>query len=150
TRGPEFTPQKPPNTLRIVSLGDSRTFGWGWAENETYSGRLAALLQAHLPPPERVEVINGGVNAWSFPQMLVFFRERALSYSPDFGLIGDANLWTQFSEQNSPEFVKKFMRRVQLKNFLRHFALYHYFVEVKLSQVYDRYRTKFVPVDPTQ
>src|SRR6266508_1615646 len=29
TRGPEFQPAKPANTLRIVSLGDSRTFGWG-------------------------------------------------------------------------------------------------------------------------
>src|SRR5204863_421080 len=47
-------------------------------------------------------------------------------------------------------FVKTFMRRVRLKNFLRRFALYHYFVEVKLSEVYQRYRTKFVPVDPTQ
>ena len=29
TRGPEFQIQKPPNTIRILSLGDSRTFGWG-------------------------------------------------------------------------------------------------------------------------
>jgi hypothetical protein len=29
TRGPEFQPSKPPQTIRILSLGDSRTFGWG-------------------------------------------------------------------------------------------------------------------------
>lgn len=150
TRGAEFAVQKPANGLRIVSLGDSRTFGWGLAENETYSGLLEHLLREHLGPNRKVEVINGGVNAWSFPQMLAYFRERALRYQPDYVLVGDANLWTQFSEQNSPQFVRQFMRRVRLKNFLRHFALYHYFIEVKLSEFYQQYRLKFMPVDPAQ
>jgi lysophospholipase L1-like esterase len=59
-------------------------------------------------------------------------------------------LWTQFSEQNSPEFAEKFMSRVRLKNLLRRFALYHYIVEVKLNDFYARHRTKFIPVDPKQ
>jgi lysophospholipase L1-like esterase len=150
TRGPEFQPAKPSNTLRIVSLGDSRTFGWGLSDAETYSRVLETLLQQQLGPARKVEVINAGVNAWSFPQMTAFFRERALPYHPDYVVVGDANLWTQFSEKNSPEFVRKFMLRVRLKNLLRRLALYHYFVEVKLSDVYQRYRVKFVPVDPAQ
>src|SRR5262245_7287000 len=40
TRGPEFEVAKPPRTYRILSLGDSRTFGWGLTESETYGGRL--------------------------------------------------------------------------------------------------------------
>src|SRR4051794_14770683 len=32
TRGPEFQPTKAPGTVRIVCLGDSRTFGWGLSE----------------------------------------------------------------------------------------------------------------------
>jgi lysophospholipase L1-like esterase len=59
-------------------------------------------------------------------------------------------LWTQFSEKSSPEFVKQFMRRVWLKNFLRRFAMYHYFIEVKLKSFYEAHRTKFIPVDPQQ
>ena len=62
--------------------------------------------------------------------------------------LAEANLWTQFSEKNSPEFVNTFMRRVRLKNFLRHFAIYHYVVEIKLRNFYERHRTKFIPVDP--
>src|SRR6186997_440324 len=32
TRGREFADKKSPNTVRILSLGDSRTFGWGLKE----------------------------------------------------------------------------------------------------------------------
>lgn len=150
TRGPEFQVAKPPNTLRILSLGDSRTFGWGLRESETYSDRLRQLLQAKCGATRKVEVINAGVNAWSYPQMLAYFRETGLGFHPDIVILGEANLWTQFSDRNSPQFVKAFMRRVWLKNFLRHFAIYHYVVEVKLKSFYERYRTKFIPVDPNQ
>ncbi len=40
------------------------------------------------------------------------------------------------------------MWRVRLKNFLRRSAIYHYVLEVKLKNFYERYRTKFIPVDP--
>jgi hypothetical protein len=42
------------------------------------------------------------------------------------------------------------MRRVQLKNLLRRFATYHYIVEYRLKDVYERTRTRFIPMDPTQ
>jgi lysophospholipase L1-like esterase len=148
TRGPEFEASKLANTVRIISLGDSRTFGWGLTESESYSGLLQKLLQERFGANKKVEVINAGVNAWSFAQMNVYFRTRALRYEPDFVIVGDANLWTQFSGKNSPEFVRKFMWRVRLKNILRRFALYHYFIEVKLKDFYERYRTRFIPVDP--
>jgi hypothetical protein len=173
TRGPEFAAVKPANTLRILSLGDSRTFGWGLPDEETYSRRLERMLQDHFngkhrtsniehptpnePTPnlsqegsKRVEVINAGVNAWSFSQMQVFFRDVGLGWSPDFVILAESNLWTQFSERNSDEFVKKFMSRVRLKNLLRRSAIYHFAIEVKLEAFYQRYRTKFIPVDPNQ
>jgi hypothetical protein len=65
-------------------------------------------------------------------------------------ILAEANLWTQFSEQNSPEFVDQFLGRVRLKNFLRRFALHHFFIEVQLQEFYQRHRTKFIPVDPKQ
>ncbi|MBE0545288.1 MAG: hypothetical protein IH623_28450 [Verrucomicrobia bacterium] len=175
TRGTEFTAQKPANTLRILSLGDSRTFGWGLSEAETYSVELGRLLQANLDGElsstaaggeagsptagvnaftaragRRVEVINAGVNAWSYQQMLVFYRDIAVAWQPDVVIVGEANLWTQFSEGNSPEFVKQFILRVRLKNLLRRSAIYHFVVEVKLRDFYERHRTKFIPVDPAQ
>jgi lysophospholipase L1-like esterase len=150
TRGPEFQIEKPANTIRILSLGDSRTFGWGLSDGETYSRLLERSLRANVGDGRHVEVINAGVNAWSYPQMLVYFRDFALQYKPDYVILGEANLWTQFSESNSPEFVRQFMSRVRLKNFLRHFAIYHYVIEVQLKDFYERNRTKFIPVDPKQ
>jgi len=150
TRGPEFAAVKPMNTLRILSLGDSRTFGWGLPDEDTYSRQLEGLLRQRIGSGKTVEVINAGVNAWSFPQMQVFFRDIALKWSPDLVVLAEANLWTQFSEKNSDEFVKKFMSRVRLKNLLRRCAIYHFAIEVKLQAFYQRYRTKFIPVDPQQ
>lgn len=150
TRGPEFRADKPAGAWRILSLGDSRTFGWGLNDAETYSRRLEQLLQQRIGTGKTVEVINAGVNAWSYPQMQVYFREEGLRFRPDFVILAEANLWTQFSEQNSPEFVDRFLWRVRLKNFLRRFAIYHYVVEVQLQNFYARHRAKFVPVDPKQ
>jgi hypothetical protein len=150
TRGTDFQTVKPPNTFRILSLGDSRTFGWGVSDSETYSERLRLKLEQSMGGTQRVEVINAGVNAWSYPQILVYLRETGLQYHPDAVILADANFWTQFSEKNSPEFVKKFMNRVRLKNFVRHFAIYHYVIEVKLKNVYEKYRQKFIPVDPSK
>lgn len=148
TRGPEFEVPKPPGTFRILSLGDSKTFGWAVSEADTYSVRLEGLLQEHVGPGTKIEVINAGCNAWSYPQMRFYFRDIGLKYQPDLVLIGDGNLWTQFSEQNSPEFIRSFMNRVRLKNFLRRFATYHYVVEYKLKAIFEIQRAKFIPVDP--
>lgn len=150
TRGPDFQTRKPPNTLRILSLGDSRTFGWGLKADDTYSGVLQRLLQDKAGKNRNIEVINAGVNAWSYPQLLVYFREVAIQYEPDVVLVGEANLWTQFSTSNNEQFVRQVMRRVALKNFLRHFAIYHYVVEIKLKDFYERERIRFIPIDPKQ
>jgi lysophospholipase L1-like esterase len=42
------------------------------------------------------------------------------------------------------------MSRVRLKNLLRRSAIYHYVIEVKLENFYQRHRARFIPVDPKQ
>jgi len=44
-RSPEFSTAKAPNTLRIVCLGDSWTFGHNADQDKTYPHRLAVLLE---------------------------------------------------------------------------------------------------------
>jgi len=119
------------------------------SEAETYSARLRELLQKQIGQRKTVEVINAGVNAGLSPNAGLFPRYCA-SISPGHRHSGRSQSLDPVSEKNSPEFVKTFMRRVRLKNFLRHFAIYHYIVEVKLKDFYERHRTRFIPVDPQQ
>jgi lysophospholipase L1-like esterase len=148
TRGKDFDKSKPKNVYRIICLGDSRTFGWGLSESETYSGLLNERLQEFVGNKVKIEVINAGVNAWSYAQMYVYLRDIAIHYEPDMVLLADANLWSQFSEESSQDFRKKMLWRVRLKNILRRSAIYHFLIEVKLRKIYEKYRTKFIPIDP--
>ncbi len=148
TRGREFSVEKPMNTLRIISVGDSRTFGWGLSDYQTYSSLLEGHIRESLGGSKKVEVINAGVNGWSYGQILLYLKESALKYDPDVVVIGEANMWTQFSETSSEAFVKDMMVRVRLKNILRRSAVYHYVVEMQLKRFYDKYKRNFIPVDP--
>ncbi len=150
TRGPEFDVPKPAGTVRILSLGDSKTFGWGLSEEETYSARMEAFLKGMAPEGRRIEVINGGVNAWSYPQIKLYLQDYGLAFEPDFVILADANLWTQFSEDSDPAFVRQMLSRVRLKNLLRRSAIYHWLIEVQLENFYQQARTRFIPVDPKQ
>jgi lysophospholipase L1-like esterase len=150
TRGPEFEVPKPKGTFRILSLGDSKTFGWGLTEAETYSARAETLLREKAPSGRNIEVINAGVNAWSYPQIKLYLQEHGLGFEPDIAVLADANLWTQFSEDSDPAFVQTMLSRVRLKNLLRRSAIYHWLIEVQLNRFYQQARTRFIPIDPKQ
>ncbi|RJQ18468.1 MAG: hypothetical protein C4560_07265 [Nitrospiraceae bacterium] len=72
---------KNPNKLRIITIGDSFTFGDEVSDNETYS----YYLQQMLP---QVEVINMGVHGYGHDQMLILLREEGLKYKPDIVILG--------------------------------------------------------------
>jgi len=80
--------------------------------------------------------------------LLTYLKEIGITYNPDLVIVADANLWTQFSENRSEEFVNKMMRRIWLKNLLRRSAIYHFFVEVKLQRFYYKFRKRFIAIDP--
>ena len=80
SRGRDFSKVKPENVFRILSMGDSRTFGWGLSESETYSKLLENLLQKWVGDSMQIEVINAGVNSWSFAQMYVYLKDIGIKY----------------------------------------------------------------------
>ena len=97
-RSPEVTLAKPPDTFRILVLGDSVTFGWSLRGEDTYASQLASLL-ATLRPNQRVEVINAGVSGYGTWQELRWLQETGLALDPDVIIVqthlNDAadNLW---------------------------------------------------------
>jgi len=68
--------------LRILSLGESTTFGSGVEGDATYSARLARAL-APAAGAGRVVAINAGVPAYSSFQSLRYVETRGLALEPD-------------------------------------------------------------------
>jgi hypothetical protein len=87
-RGPETTYEKPPNTFRILNLGDSLVMGWGVREEETYGRRLEELLNDQDVGNKRFEVINAGVPGWNLENSLAYLQAEGLKYEPDLIMLG--------------------------------------------------------------
>jgi lysophospholipase L1-like esterase len=90
-RGRELPREKRPGVLRIATLGDSSTFGFGVAYADTYSARLESELAARGLP---AEVLDAGVIGFTVEQGLERYRELVRDYRPDwvvaaFGAIND-------------------------------------------------------------
>lgn len=65
-RGPEISPQRPADTLRVLMVGDSIVNGGWWTDQDELlsvkvEGELAAL---GLPGVPAVEVLNASANSW--------------------------------------------------------------------------------------
>ncbi|MDO8446202.1 MAG: hypothetical protein Q7T53_08890 [Deltaproteobacteria bacterium] len=85
-----YTLQKPPNTFRIVVLGDSFTFGMGVKKEETFAYRLESLLNSKSSET-RVEVINLGFLDLNTVQELIVLTQKGLNpstWSVDSGYYG--------------------------------------------------------------
>lgn len=81
-RAPDFPVPKPPGEARIVTIGDSITFGWELSEEEpTYPGKLQALL--NRLPSGRIRVVNAGVPRYTSEQALRLLQQRVLDLQPD-------------------------------------------------------------------
>ena len=73
-RGDRFGAQPPAGTLRIAAVGDSTTFGWGLADDETWPAQLTAELARR---GHAVEVLNAGVPAQRIAGMAAWLRVMA-------------------------------------------------------------------------
>jgi lysophospholipase L1-like esterase len=86
-RGPETIYEKPPDTFRILNLGDSIVMGWGVREENTYGRRLESMLD-ESGGRQHVEVINAGVPGWNLENALSYLQAEGLKHEPDLILLG--------------------------------------------------------------
>jgi len=84
-RDSEHPYEKENGVFRILTLGDSFTFGFGVNLQETYAKVSEELLksQGFATNGLRVETINTGVPGWGTAQELVFYLEEGVKYDPD-------------------------------------------------------------------
>ena len=83
-RGPEVT--EPKRGYRIIALGNSCTFGWGVAFEDTWAHQLEIMLNEQLPD-RGVEVINAGVPGYSSHQGKQYLEGELFSLEPDMVLV---------------------------------------------------------------
>lgn len=81
-RGKDFDIVKRPDTIRIVTLGASSTFGYHDRDDQTYPYYLEQRLQ-ELCSPRRFEVINLGVPHLTSKEILELFRAEGVPLRPD-------------------------------------------------------------------
>ena len=81
-RDTEHDHPKPPNTQRVVVLGDSFVWGWGVEMEEMFSKQLERQLGDGSA--SRWETINLGVSGYSTVQELVRLEVEGLRYAPDW------------------------------------------------------------------
>src|SRR5262249_34185847 len=75
-RGKEHPRERTPGKTRVVVVGDSIAFGYGVADEQTFSAVLERL-------DSRLEVINLGVQGYGTDQELVKLETEGLAYRPD-------------------------------------------------------------------
>lgn len=83
-RSPEITP-KQPDEFRVLSLGESTTFGAGVKNNQTYSALLEEFLRL-ADSSHTYRVINAGVSAYSSFQSLKYLELRGFELEPNLVL----------------------------------------------------------------
>ncbi len=73
---------KAPGMIRIVTLGDSSTFGWGVDADHTYQRVLESLLGERYPR-RRFEVLNLGMPGYNSRHGIGVLEHYALELDPD-------------------------------------------------------------------
>ena len=82
-RGEDVSREKPKNTLRIICLGNSCTFGaFIDSLKDTYPRRIWMRLSAEYPHAG-FEVINAGVNGYTTYQILKYWHLWVKGFNPD-------------------------------------------------------------------
>lgn len=100
-RGPDRTWSKEAGTFRIAALGDSHTFGWGVANQDTFVSVLARRLDERLPK-RRVEAWNLGVPGYNTVQEVADLERRIDRLKPDLLVL----LWVA-NDADLPNFLRK-------------------------------------------
>ncbi|HKC05022.1 MAG TPA: SGNH/GDSL hydrolase family protein [Patescibacteria group bacterium] len=81
----DYSTTKPDGVFRIITLGDSFTFGEFVDTKDNWPERLENLLNKQIACPniKKFEVINLGMRGFDIPYIVKRFTDLGLKYSPD-------------------------------------------------------------------
>jgi lysophospholipase L1-like esterase len=102
-RGAEIAAAPAEGVRRIFVLGDSVVFGWGLAEEETFSWQLEAEMRDR---GLAVEVLNGGTPGYNTLSELAHLESVGIPLSPDLVILGvSLNDFTETPRLNPQGFM---------------------------------------------
>jgi hypothetical protein len=79
----EYSLAKPPETYRIMTLGDSTTLGWGVPLEATVPKLLERELNpGRAPGIDRFEVLNAGVGNYNTVQEVTYYETIGKAFDP--------------------------------------------------------------------
>lgn len=80
-RGPDLRP-KTANTIRILALGDSFTWGWGTNADQAWPAVAKRLLSQRYPNLD-IQVMNAGTPGYGTAHELAFLESKGAALQPD-------------------------------------------------------------------
>lgn len=126
-RNTEFSDIPNRDTMRIICLGDSSTFGFGVNVDDSYPKKLEAILNKYPIYKKHFEVINAGIPGYSSFQGQQWFGSELFKYQPEL-----ITVWYGHNDNEFPspldhpdkEFTIQSSCIIKLLNFLNHFKTY--------------------------
>lgn len=104
----DYPPEKSANTYRIITLGDSFTFGLNVNTEKNYPSQLQEMLNHECKDNMKYEVINLGVSGYDIQYAVNRFQLRGIKYNPDlviWNIAGDDLL--RINEKLLPQYKKE-------------------------------------------
>ncbi len=144
----EYPTDKPNNTFRIITLGDSYTFGQGVELNETYPKILERLLNERNDGL-KYEVLNFGVGGYNVAEKVEVLSYKAIKFDPDlviFQYLDDDILnWTEFRQiekEKMQEYAQKINKNVSeltgLQEQMVHLNTYREYLRKLKTERFDK------------
>ena len=127
-RGEEINPAGQNDTIRIVAMGGSTTFGEGVKDGYTYPEALERILNRDLQ--KKYEVINAGINACTLREITNLFKNEIVSLKPSIIVINSLANNLQYSK-NAYKFESTFVRRIN--SFLMRKSLFYLTLREKIA-----------------
>lgn len=123
-RGPDVDDDPAAETLRIVCVGDSCTFGFGLKESDTWPAALQHMLDVAFEGVQSFEVINTGVTGYSTWQNLLQIQGDVAELSADLVLVlpsghNDITGARRFSDREATAFNHGLRRLIEDTNLYR-------------------------------